>query len=35
MSDTEERVLATLLEPRFQSRKETGALPGDDRKAAV
>lgn len=35
MSDTEERVLAALLEPCFQSRKETGALPGDDSKAAV
>lgn len=28
-------MLATLLEPRFQSCKETGALPGDDRKATV
>lgn len=35
MSDTEEHVLATLLEPHFQSCKETGAFPGDDRKAAV
>lgn len=28
-------MLATLLEPCFQSCKETGAFPGDDRKAAV
>lgn len=35
MSHTEEHVLATLLEPFFQSCEETGALPGDDRKAAV
>jgi len=34
MSDTEQHVLATLLEPHFQSCKEPGALPGDESKAA-